>query len=449
MCIGCPRNEAMSESTQAILQRAYELIEIDELEQARALLTPLLETDAEDPSLWWVYAHALRDRSLGQMALDRVLALDPQYPGAAELKGDLDALAAQDEALLGADPNAEPVALSAADAEIDDWEDLQASLPVESEAGRSRWAFIALLALLLIVATGGALVATGLVDLSGLLGAILPTSQAPIVVVTTSTAEPSATLMTTPMETASPSQPAPSATAADEDPSQTPAISVTEDAPLPTEDAPAAPAATATDLQPEATEAGEPAPLPTDEAAPTNAADASDDPSPTPGLDLATQAPEAEATPTEQALDDAADDESEAQAIAPSLGIDASPTPAIPLSTLETYVILVEDGLSTVSIDRSLVLTRATELGHTLVLRTCAVPGSIEYQERLQEIMEAVVAVFPEIPFGIDAVAVGLINCDDPYAKLRVIGTSKAIIQQYANREITAKEFQSTWQPLS
>ena len=178
----------MSESTKAILQRAYELIEDDELEQARALLTPLLETDAENPSLWWVYAHALRERSLGQMALERVLALDHEYPGAAELQADLLALEAQDDRLLD-DDGVEALSTSDTDA-IDDWEELQASMPVQAETDSSRRGFVALLVILLIVATGAALAAAGVLDLQSWLDRIIASPEPPIIVVTTSTPEP-------------------------------------------------------------------------------------------------------------------------------------------------------------------------------------------------------------------------------------------------------------------
>ena len=430
----------MSESTQAILQRAYELIEDNELEQARALLTPLLETDVDNPSLWWVYAHALRERSLGQMALERVLALDPEYPGAAELQADLLTLEAQDDALLSGDAGDDIEALSTSDTDaIDDWEELQASMPVQAEADSSRRGFVALLVILLIIATGAALVAAGVLDLQGWLDRIIATPEPPIIVVTTSTPEPTT-------DSASPSPQATKADATDAAPEPSPLATKVDDEPddagpaPPTQvldDATPLPALTITEDSPAEITA---APISTDDAlldaAPaatlTNASD---------GTQMATAVPDAGAELETE-------DEQEAQAAAPAPAMTPSPTPDIPLSTLETYVILIENGLTESSIDRSLVLTRATELGHTLVLQACAVPGA-EYQARMREVMEAVVLVFPDIPFGIDAVAVGLLNCGDPDAKLRIIGASKANIQRYANKEIDAKEFQRTWQPLS
>ena len=97
----------MSDSTNAVLQRAYELIEQDELEQAQAILTPLLETESDNASLWWVYTHSLRDRAIGLLALDRVLELDPSYPGASDLKADVDVIHERDEELAGLDVSAD------------------------------------------------------------------------------------------------------------------------------------------------------------------------------------------------------------------------------------------------------------------------------------------------------------------------------------------------------
>jgi hypothetical protein len=71
--------------TAAILNEAYGLIEQGELARARTMLQPLLESDSQNPDVWWLYTHAAEDESEGRRALERVIALDPQYPGAAEL----------------------------------------------------------------------------------------------------------------------------------------------------------------------------------------------------------------------------------------------------------------------------------------------------------------------------------------------------------------------------
>ncbi len=75
--------------TAAILNEAYGLIEQGELGRARSLLQPLLESDSQNPDVWWLYTNAVDDENEGRRALDRVLALDPQYPGAADLSARL------------------------------------------------------------------------------------------------------------------------------------------------------------------------------------------------------------------------------------------------------------------------------------------------------------------------------------------------------------------------
>ncbi len=181
----------MIDSTNAILQRAYEHIEKDELEQAQAILAPLLETDDKNPSLWWVYSHALRDRSIGQLALDRVLELDPSYPGAEELKSDVIELQEQDEDLVGLEMAADGSAQSASELSIDDWEDLQPVLDTDDESSGMRPGFIVLVVILLIISGGAALVASGAVDIAELLSGLLPSPEPAVIVVSAPTDEPS------------------------------------------------------------------------------------------------------------------------------------------------------------------------------------------------------------------------------------------------------------------
>jgi hypothetical protein len=81
----------MSDSNSAVLQRAYELIEAGQADEARFLLESVLEEEQTNPDAWWIYAHAVEDPVRARQALDQVLALDPGYPGAAELSYVLEA----------------------------------------------------------------------------------------------------------------------------------------------------------------------------------------------------------------------------------------------------------------------------------------------------------------------------------------------------------------------
>lgn len=71
-----------------ILSDAHRLIEEGQHAKARSLLEPLLQTNSEDPDVWWIYAHAVEDEARGRAALERVAALSPDYPGIGTFLGD-------------------------------------------------------------------------------------------------------------------------------------------------------------------------------------------------------------------------------------------------------------------------------------------------------------------------------------------------------------------------
>jgi tetratricopeptide (TPR) repeat protein len=75
----------MSSNTNAILQKAYDFIEGDQLEEARQVLKPALEADRNNPDVWWLYAHAVADPETARLALHNVLRLDENYPEAQDL----------------------------------------------------------------------------------------------------------------------------------------------------------------------------------------------------------------------------------------------------------------------------------------------------------------------------------------------------------------------------
>ena len=67
------------------LTHVYTLIEAGKLSEARVVLEPMLEKDADNADVWWVYVHAVEDPADAQTALNNVLRLDPDYPGANKL----------------------------------------------------------------------------------------------------------------------------------------------------------------------------------------------------------------------------------------------------------------------------------------------------------------------------------------------------------------------------
>lgn len=82
-----------SNTIDQTLTTAYDLIEAERLYEAQALLKPLLDTQKNNPDVWWLYAHAVTDIEVARNALETVLRLDAGYPGASELLRDLEAKA--------------------------------------------------------------------------------------------------------------------------------------------------------------------------------------------------------------------------------------------------------------------------------------------------------------------------------------------------------------------
>jgi len=75
----------MSDSTSQSLAAAYQQVEAGNLEEARNIVEPIIRNDADNADAWWIYAHAVEDENEAQEALENVLRIDPDYPGAAEL----------------------------------------------------------------------------------------------------------------------------------------------------------------------------------------------------------------------------------------------------------------------------------------------------------------------------------------------------------------------------
>lgn len=384
----------MSDSTNVILQKAYELIENDELEQAQTILTPLLETDADNPTLWWVYAHALRDRAIGQLALDRVIALDSSYPGASDLKADVLQLQEQEDALLNLEGDTDGAALSAAEASVDDWEDLEPVGEADYGSSGGRRSFVLLVVILLIVATGAALIASGAVNLTDLLSGILPSPEPAVIVVSEPTDEAEAAEV---MLEASVTSVAGEATV-------------------------------------ESTAEIETSPTAEVAAEVTSAAE--------------TEMPMSEATALATTTAEAAPSSTVEAEASPATEAEASATADEPETPVEIFVRELAESISEFEIIRESSGIESTMLGDTLVLQICAIPGR-EFNERLNQVMNAAVEMIDAFPEEVEAVAAGLLNCPDPNASLRIIGVTVATLEDYAREDIDAKEFQRAWQPLS
>lgn len=180
----------MSESTDALLRRAHELIENDQLEQAEEVLAPLLETESNNSALWWVYAHAVSDSAIGVAALDRVLELDPTYPGARELKAEV--LSAQGLLASDLDPEQELASAQSSivdEGDIDDWESIKPVIEDASANPRAGRGFVLIIVALLVLASGAVLVLSGAIDINEILSLFSQPTNEPVIVVAVPTVE--------------------------------------------------------------------------------------------------------------------------------------------------------------------------------------------------------------------------------------------------------------------
>ena len=173
----------MSDSTDAILQAAFDLIEKGELEQAQIALAPLLETENDNPDLWWIYAHAAADSQSGLQALDRVLQLDPDYPGARELREQADL--AQSDSVAAATASVQ--ADDDAPGDIDDWEDLQPAVERTAQSRKIGRTLTLAVAAVLVIVVGLLLVLSDEVDIAFLTALIAPSPPPQITVISVST----------------------------------------------------------------------------------------------------------------------------------------------------------------------------------------------------------------------------------------------------------------------
>jgi len=82
----------MSDDRAFVLSNAFDLVEAGKPEDARALLEGVIGEGGEEydnPDAWWIYAHTLADPAEARNALQRILELDPEYPGARDQLNEL------------------------------------------------------------------------------------------------------------------------------------------------------------------------------------------------------------------------------------------------------------------------------------------------------------------------------------------------------------------------
>ena len=75
----------MNDATSRALEQAFEHIEAGRPDDAIPLLEPIVADDPDNLDAWWMLVHASSDPQAARRALNNVLRLDPDYPGAAML----------------------------------------------------------------------------------------------------------------------------------------------------------------------------------------------------------------------------------------------------------------------------------------------------------------------------------------------------------------------------
>ncbi len=81
----------MTDEIQGILEQAYQSIQHERFDEARALLQPILH-DTSDPDAWWLWANAVTEPAEARRALEVVLELEPGHDQARNFLARLDAL---------------------------------------------------------------------------------------------------------------------------------------------------------------------------------------------------------------------------------------------------------------------------------------------------------------------------------------------------------------------
>jgi hypothetical protein len=75
----------MADATRSQLEQAYRLIQQEELDQAIAILKPIVAAQPDNADAWWLMANAVSEPQEAYQALNNVLRLKPNHPEAKNL----------------------------------------------------------------------------------------------------------------------------------------------------------------------------------------------------------------------------------------------------------------------------------------------------------------------------------------------------------------------------
>lgn len=410
----------MSQFTTEILNQAYDLIEQDNLPEALSLLKPIVEAEPDNANAWWLYAHAVDDPQLGRDALQKVAELNPNYPGLESLTEQIEVVKPAQESKptlkkLGNDAPPASIPESLPDDELissdeldfdedldfdddefddDDFsDDDEFDLDFEEEAeekpekgGRNRLLLIGVpIAVVAVLGIG----AVALLLSSGGGSSDIPTpTNVSIASASTATLVPSVTISVSSDDNAT--QPSEEPTEED-DSANIDNLSLTATALFSTSSNPTV----TVDADPTEVEVDI-----TEEVEPTE----TDEPTETP-----------EDTPTREPSETPTDE------------------PEANLLDKLTSFDIPEDGIN---VDE-------TDLGDTLIVSVCVLPGP-QASEAMLGIMDIMSENIDD--FDVDGIGVEIVDCEAD-TPLRTIAVSSDDARDYANGDIDQREFQRLWQP--
>jgi hypothetical protein len=407
----------MSDANQ--LQRAYEFIEVDKLDEARAILEPIIAAENDNADAWWLYAHSVYEPEAARGALQNVLRIDPDYPEASSLLIMLDqqvALQPQQSGVTLTQPplktlkslgTSESPIVTPTSSEMEDVPDFSSdddeidfddTLPDDEEESKPGFRLpMPILAILVVVG----IIILGLIFVA----LFLPPSNLP-----------EATSDVAGLTTDEP----------------TVAVEFSTLTPIP--DASLEPVETETtgDNQTEPTQEGE-----TDEDVTPEEPTAEEGAS----SDIPTAEGGSSGEPTQEETTDE-DTATPTEDTAP-IGPDESGGGEV-MSPEEAEELLLE-ALGDFTLAEDPIETMDTELGSTYVVSVCSTPE--ELRTTAIGTME-VIAENGENITDVDAFAVRINDCDDETTTLRLLGVSREDALDYASGALSDDEFQSSWTPL-
>ena len=390
----------MAESQNDALQRAYELVEAGQPEEARVILRELMETEPNNADVLWVYAYAVDDPDEARTVLQRLLEVDPEYPEAAELlkslndqypvapplPGDLPAFE-EAQAAPAVEGLAEPDFLPPPNTAVPEL----AALPVRGQRPTRT----------IVLGLGVALIAVALLWLILRPGA--PAPQVAEMPTEAQTQEAVVELTQEVLATAG-------AEAVATEQATLPASSATEDA---------APAETAAPSE-------TPAPP---QATPTNIEVVL---VVTPLATEAVSAQSAEATPTQEVIAEETPDG------VGGGGDSSTPDANDPVSALSA-------ALDAAGVSGYLVRLEITDLGNTVVTRICSEEGP-RLRETLRAVLNTAASITGQIG-GFDALSAEVYSCAQPEQILRLIAVDRGSAEGYASGALSQEAYEAAWRP--